>query len=112
MLSRKLESTATMTSSAKAALPVVGQEGRHHIGHPALLEMPRQQRKAHQQQEQVREDHPLVLQVQRKPGEAGAELEAGERELVDRDRRKPDSATASVWWWNSPDPDQRQRRTG
>ena len=50
----------------EAALPVVGQEGRHLVGHAALLEMPRQQRKAHQQQEQVREDHPFVLQVQRR----------------------------------------------
>ena len=51
--------------------------------------MPRQQCETHEEQEQVRENHPLVLHVQGEPGEAGAELEARERELVDRDRREP-----------------------
>ena len=54
----------------EAALPVVRQESRHLVRHLALLEMPRQQREAHQQQEQVGEDHPFVLHVQREAGEA------------------------------------------
>ena len=54
----------------KAALPVVGQEGRHLVRDAALLEMARQQREAHQQQEQVRQDHPFVLQVPAETREA------------------------------------------
>ena len=69
----------------EGALPVVGQEGRHDVGQLALLEMPREQREAHQQQEQIGEDHPLVPHMQRKAAEAGAELEAGEGELVGDD---------------------------
>ena len=72
----------------ESALPVVGQEGRHLVGDAALLEMPRQQRKTHQQQEQVREDHPFVLQVPGETRQAVAELEAREREFVEGDRRK------------------------
>ena len=54
----------------EAALPVVGQDGRHDVGHLAFLEMPRQQREAHQQQEQVGEHHPLVLHVADEAGQA------------------------------------------
>ena len=72
MLSRKLDSTTDDDQQHEAALPVVGQEARHLVGHPALLEMARQQRKAHQQQEQVGEDHPFVRHVQREAGEARA----------------------------------------
>ena len=72
-----------------AALPVVGKIGRHSVGHAAQLEMAREQRKPHQQQEQVGQDHPFVLHVQREAGEPGAEFEAGENELVERDGRKP-----------------------
>ena len=68
------------------ALPAVGQERRHLVGNAAVLEMPRQDRKAHQQQEQVREDHPFVLHVQAEAGQSGAELEAGEDQLVEDDR--------------------------
>ena len=80
----------------EAALPVVRKKRGHLVRDAALFEMPREQRKSHQQQEQVREDDPLVLHVQREAGEPGAGLEARERELVERDRRKAGSATASV----------------
>ena len=72
-----------------AALPVVGKIGGHRVGHAAHLEVAREQREAHQQQEQVGQDHPFVLHVQREAGEAGAEFEAGEDQLVERDDRKP-----------------------
>ena len=72
----------------QGAFPVVGQERGHLVGNSAPLEMPRQQRETHEEQKQVRENHPLVLHVQGEPREARAELEARERELVDRDRRE------------------------
>ena len=68
------------------ALPSVGQERRHLVRNAAVLEVPGQDRKAHQQQEQVREDHPFVLHVQAEAGQSGAELEAGEDQLVQDDR--------------------------
>ena len=61
------------------ALPVVGQIGRHLVRNPAVLEVPRQQRKAHEQQEQVRQDDPLVLHLQAEAGEPRTEFEAGEQ---------------------------------
>ena len=80
----------------KAALPVVRKQRRHLVGHAALLEMPRQQRKPHQQQEQIGQNDPLMLHVQAEAGEAGAGFEAGEGQLVDDDGRKTVSATGSV----------------
>ena len=109
MLSRKLDSTNDDNEQREAALPVVRQERRHLFRDLALLEMPRQQRKAHQQQEQVGEDHPLVLHVQREAGEPGAELEAGEDELVERDRRKPGQRDLQRVMMKQRDAEQRQR---
>ena len=70
--------------------------------------MPRQQRESHQQQEQVGEDHPLVLQVQREAGQPGAELEAGEGELVERDRRQPGQRDCERVMMKQRDAEQRQ----
>ena len=84
MLSRNEDSTKTMHEQHEAALPVVGQEVRQHLGHVAALEMVGQQREAEQQAEQVGEDHPLVRHVQREAAEPRAGLEAGERQLVER----------------------------
>ena len=109
MLSRKLDSTATITSSSEGALPVVGQERRHDVGQLALLEMARQQRKAHQQQEQVGEDHPLVLHVQRETAEARPELEAGEAELVGDDGGEPGQRHLQRVVVEQRDAEQRQR---
>ena len=44
-----------------------------------------QQREAHQQTEQIGQQHPLVRQVQAKAGHAGAGLEAGKQDLVGGD---------------------------
>ena len=93
----------------KPALPAVRQERRHLVGDAALLEMPRQERKAHQQQEQVGEDHPLVLHVQGEAGQPGAELEAGEDELVDDDRGEPGERDLQRLVMQDGDADQRQR---
>ncbi len=71
------------------ALPVVGEKGRHFIGNATLLEMAGQQREAHEQQKQVGQDHPLVLEMEDEAGEARAGLEACEGELVGGDDRKP-----------------------
>src|SRR5262249_30753111 len=67
----------------------VWEKGRHLIGNAAQLEMAREQGKAHEQQEQVREDHPFVLEMKSKAGEARASLEAREGELVGDDDRQP-----------------------
>jgi hypothetical protein len=53
----------------------VRQEGRHRVRDAAVFEVARQDRGAHQQQEQVREDHPFVPHVQREAGEPGTGLE-------------------------------------
>ena len=39
-----------------------------------------------------------MLQMQREAGKAGAEFEAGEDELVERDRGKAGERDGSVWW--------------
>ena len=72
----------------QTALPVVRQERRHLVRHPAGLEMSRQQREAGEKQKQIGEDHPFVLQMQRQAGKTRAELEAGEGEFVAGDDRK------------------------
>jgi hypothetical protein len=48
--------------------------------------MLRQQREAHEQPEEIREDDPLVREEPGQAREAGALREARERELVDRHR--------------------------
>ena len=59
----------------EGALPVVGQHVREHHRHPALLEVARQERKSHQQGEQVGENDPLVLHVhERDPDKPDASL--------------------------------------
>src|ERR1700752_3047793 len=69
----------------QCALPVIRQQRWHLVRDPAFLEMPRQDGKAHQQQEQVRKNDPFVLEMAEEPNEACAELEAGEGELVGND---------------------------
>ena len=96
MLSRKLDSTNTSDQQHDAALPVVRQQRRHLIRNPALLEMAGQQRKSHQQQEQIGQRDPLMRHVVAEAAEAGAVFEAGEDEFVDDDHGKPGSATGSV----------------
>ena len=69
----------------EAALPVVGQEARHLVGDLAFLEVAREQGKAHEQEEQVGEDHGLVRHVLDEARQAGAVLEARKAQLVERD---------------------------
>ena len=66
----------------KPALPVVRQHRGHFIRNPALLERARQQREAHEQQEQVRQDYPFVLHVLAEAREPDTELKSSEGELV------------------------------
>ena len=70
--------------------------------------MPRQEREAHQEQEQVGEDHPFVLEVQAEAGEAGAVFEAGEQELVERDGREPGERDCERVMVEQGDPEQGQ----
>ena len=72
----------------ETAAPVVGQVVGQPPRHVAFLEVPRQQREAHQQAEQVREHDPLVVQVAGQPAEARAVRKAGNEQLVERDRRQ------------------------
>lgn len=72
-----------------AASPAIRKKRRHLIGYVTLLEVAGKDGEAHQQQEQVRQDHPLVLHVPSQAGEPGAELEAGEDELVEEDCSEP-----------------------
>ena len=86
MLSRNDDSTNTITSSTKPPCQSAGRKRGSTSGHAALLEVPRQQRESHQQQEQVGEDHPLVPQVQRaSPAMPGPSLKPVNSELVSRD---------------------------
>ena len=52
----------------------------------ALFEVPREQGKAHQEAEQVGQDDPFMLEMQRQTGQPVAGLETGEHQLVQGDR--------------------------
>ena len=54
----------------------------------AFLEVPREQRKPHQQAEQVGEHHPFRAEVTDETGDAEPLVKAGERELVEHDDRE------------------------
>ena len=51
--------------------------------------MPRQDRKAHQQQKEIGEDHPFVAKLQDQAGEALALPEARKQDLVKCNGHKP-----------------------
>ena len=65
MLSRKDDSTKTITSSTKAPFQSSGRKRGRTSGTSLFSKCRDEQREAHQQQEQIGEDHPLVPQVQR-----------------------------------------------
>ena len=92
-----------------AALPVVRQQRRHLIRNPALLEMPGQQRKPHQQQEQIGERDPLMRHVVAEAGQARTVLEAGEDQFVDDDRGKAGQRDLKRLVMEQRDTEQRQR---
>ena len=94
MLSRKLEPTNTSTSSRKAPFQSSGKVGRQDRGHLALLEQVGQQGEAEEEQQQVHQDHPLVLQVQAEAGQAGAGLERRPQHFVKRDDDRPGDGDA------------------
>ena len=85
MLSRKLERTQTITSKHEAALPIVREKLGEDDRHVTLFEMTGKQRKAHEQAEQVRENHPLVTEMRHEAGDASTGLESGKRNLVEGD---------------------------
>jgi len=76
------------------ALPVIGEDVRQQRGDARLFEVLGEQSEAEQQAEQVRQDHPLVLQVQHQPFDARSGLEAGEEELVRCDGGEPGQGDA------------------
>jgi hypothetical protein len=88
MLSRKLDSTND-GEHGKSARPTVWEKSGHRIGNAAVLEMPRQDRKAHQQQKEIGEDHPFVVQLQDEAGEDLALPEARKQELVKCNGHEP-----------------------
>ena len=92
----------------KPAGPTVRQERWHLVRDAAVLEVPRQDRKAHQQQEQVGEDHPLVVHLQHEAAEALSLPEAGEEQLVDGDHRKPGQRDLQRLVMEDRDAEQRQ----
>ena len=71
--------------------------------------MPGQQRKAHQEQEQIGERDPLMRHVVAEAGEAGAVLETGEDEFVHDDRGKAAEGDLKRLVMEQRDPEQRQR---
>ncbi len=73
----------------QSACPVIGQEARHLVRNPAFLKMPGEQRKAHEQAEQVGKNDPLMLEMADEPRQARAEFEAGKDQLINRDGGKP-----------------------
>ena len=110
MLSRKEDSTNTMTSSTKAPFHSRGRIFRQHRRHLAVLEMLRQQRETEQQAQQVGEDDPFVLQVLDETRDAGARLEPGECELVEGDGRQPDQRHPQRVMVEQRHAEQRQRK--
>src|SRR5713226_2579481 len=72
-----------------AARPVVRKQGGHLIGNSALLEVPGQKCKSHQQQEQIGQHHPFVRHMLAKAAESRAEFESGEGQLVNNDGGEP-----------------------
>ncbi len=71
-----------------AAGPVVRQQPRHPVGQGAFLEVTGEQRKSHQQQEQIGEQRKFVAQVVSKTGKPGAVPKAGEDQFIGRDHAK------------------------
>src|SRR5215204_1311023 len=71
--------------------------------------MPGQQRKPHQQQEQIGERDPLMRHVVAETAEARTVLEAGEDQFVDDDRSEAAKRDLKRLVMEQRDPEQRQR---
>ena len=104
MLSRKLDSTNTITSSTNAALPVVGQEARQHQPGTRLSSKWRDSSAKPSSRPNRLASITHSCARWRRAGDAGAVDEGREQDLVERDDDQPDTATRSVWWWNSATP--------
>jgi len=92
-----------------AALPIVRQQRRHLIRNPAFLEMPGQQRKPHQEQEQIGERDPLMRHMVAEAVQARTVLEPGKDQFVDDDRGKAGQRDFQRLVMEQRDPKQRQR---
>ena len=88
--------------------PTVRQEPWHLVWDAAVLEVPRQDCKAHQQQEQVGQGHPLVVHLQHETAESLALPEPGEEQLVDGDHREPGQRDLQRLVMKDRDAEQRQ----
>ena len=89
MLSRNDDSTKTSASSTKPPIDAGGSTRGSASGTPLVLEVPREQREAGQQQAEVGDDHPLVREVRAQAGESRALAERADQHLVDRDDGRP-----------------------
>ena len=78
------------------ALPVVRQNRRHLVRNPTLFEVAGEERETHQEQEQVRQDHPLMPDMQREPAKTRPVLEACEDSLYVAIAARPVRETRSV----------------
>src|SRR5215204_4776038 len=77
ILSRKPDRVKTIASSTKPPFQV-RKQGRHLVRDSAFLEVAREDRKSHQQQEQVSEDHPVVVHVQHETPQARTDFKGRE----------------------------------
>ena len=79
----------------EAALPVVGQPARQHRRHLAVLEGPGQQGEAEQQEQQVGQRHPLVLEMNGEAGQARTRSRTARSTIsIDRDDHGADDRDA------------------
>jgi hypothetical protein len=74
----------------QAAGPAIGQDVGRQIGQLAFFEMTRQQGKAQQQQTQICQFDPMVIEVRYETIDAGPVGEANEEEFVGEDRQQSD----------------------
>jgi hypothetical protein len=72
--------------------------------------MPGQQRKPHQEQEQIAERDPLMRHMMAEAGEARAVFEPGEDQFVDDDRGEPGQRDGERVMMKQRDTEQRQRK--
>ncbi len=72
----------------EAALPIVGEDLRQHHRHVGILEVLREQREAHEEPEEVGEDHPLVREQAHQAGQPRALRESRKEKLVDGHREE------------------------
>src|SRR6185295_6482695 len=89
------------------AFPSRRQESRQHDGDAALLEMPRQQRESDQQQQQVDQSDPLMMQMVDQAACAGDGREASEEQLVPDDHAEANKRYSERVMVEYGDPSQR-----